>query len=85
VDQRRKQRFWVKYTFKTDQGVEFFTQHEADQMCAVDTDYHTRDLWEHIRDVRSIHISKLAVLCRRSARLPRTKPTTGHALCTQRL
>jgi catalase len=41
---------WVKYTFKTDQGPEFFTQHEADQMCAADTDYHVRDLWEHIRD-----------------------------------
>ncbi|MFB9740396.1 catalase [Pseudonocardia sulfidoxydans] len=42
--------FWVKYHFKTDQGVEFFTQHEADQMAAADTDYHTRDLFEHIRD-----------------------------------
>ncbi|WP_031470005.1 catalase [Sciscionella sediminilitoris] len=44
------ERFWVKYTFKTDQGIEFFTQHEGDQMCSMDTDYHTRDLWEHIRD-----------------------------------
>ena len=43
-------RSWVKYTFKTDQGQQFFTQHEADQMAAADTDYHTRDLWEHIRD-----------------------------------
>jgi catalase len=41
---------WVKYTFKTDQGPQFFTQDEADQMAAVDTDYHTRDLFEHIRD-----------------------------------
>jgi len=41
---------WVKYHFKTDQGVEYFTQHEADQMAAADTDYHTRDLFEHIRD-----------------------------------
>ena len=44
------QRSWVKYTFKTDQGQEYFTQHEADQMAAADTDYHTRDLFEHIRD-----------------------------------
>ena len=44
------EQFWVKYTFKTDQGVQFFTQDEADQMAAVDTDYHTRDLFEHIRD-----------------------------------
>ena len=42
--------FWVKYHFKTDQGIEFFTQDEADQMAAADTDYHTRDLFEHIRD-----------------------------------
>ena len=42
------QRFWVKYHFKTDQGIEFFTQDEADQMAAVDTDYHTRDLFEAI-------------------------------------
>ncbi|MFP5071934.1 catalase [Pseudonocardia nantongensis] len=44
------ERSWVKYTFKTDQGQEHFTQHEADQMAAADTDYHTRDLFEHIRD-----------------------------------
>ena len=42
------EKFWVKYHFKTDQGVEFFTQDEGDQMAAVDTDYHTRDLYEHI-------------------------------------
>ena len=42
--------FWVKYHFKTDQGIEFFTQDEADQMAAADTDYHMRDLFEHIRD-----------------------------------
>ncbi len=42
------ERFWVKYHFKTDQGIEFFTQDEADQMASADTDYHTRDLYEHI-------------------------------------
>ena len=42
------EKFWVKYHFKTDQGVEFFTQDEGDQMAAVDTDYHQRDLYEHI-------------------------------------
>ena len=39
------ERFWVKYHFKTDQGIEFFTQDEADQMAAADTDYHQRDLY----------------------------------------
>jgi catalase len=41
-------KFWVKYHFKTDQGLEFFTQDEADQMASADTDYHTRDLYESI-------------------------------------
>jgi catalase len=43
-----EERFWVKYHFVTDQGIEFFTQDEADQMAAIDTDYHQRDLWEHL-------------------------------------
>jgi catalase len=42
------EKFWVKYHFKTDQGIEFFTQDEADQMASMDTDYHQRDLYEHI-------------------------------------
>jgi catalase len=42
------ERFWVKYHFKTQQGVETFTQDEADQMASADTDYHTRDLYEAI-------------------------------------
>ncbi|MCX6466277.1 MAG: catalase [Pseudonocardiales bacterium] len=41
-------KFWVKYHFKTDQGIECFTQDEADQMASADTDYHQRDLFEHI-------------------------------------
>ncbi len=42
------EKVWVKYHFKTDQGIEFLTQDEADQMVSVDTDYHTRDLFEAI-------------------------------------
>jgi catalase len=42
------EKFWVKYHFITDQGIEFFTQDEGDQMASIDTDYHLRDLWEHI-------------------------------------
>ncbi|GAB2636278.1 catalase [Gordonia jinhuaensis] len=44
------QKFWVKYHFISEQGIEFFTQDEADQMASADTDYHTRDLFEHIAD-----------------------------------
>ena len=39
---------WVRYHFISDQGVEFFTQDEADQMASADTDFHTRDLFENI-------------------------------------
>jgi catalase len=42
------ERFWVKYHFKTDQGIEFFTQDEGDQMAAMDTDHHLRDLHDAI-------------------------------------
>jgi len=42
------ERFWVKYHFKTDQGIEFFTQDEGDQMASADTDYHQRDLYDAI-------------------------------------
>jgi catalase len=42
------ERFWVRYHFKTNQGIEFFTQAEADQMAGSDGDYHRRDLWAAI-------------------------------------
>ena len=42
------QRFWVKYHFKTDQGIEFFTDEQAAQLVWTDYDYHTRDLFEAI-------------------------------------
>jgi catalase len=40
------ERFWVKYHFKTVQGVECFTQAEGDAMAAEDPDFHRRDLWK---------------------------------------
>ncbi len=42
------ERFWVKYHFKTVQGVENFTDAEARAMTAEDPDFHRRDLWETI-------------------------------------
>ena len=41
-------RFWVKYHFKTDQGVDFLTQEEADRLAGLDGDYHQRDLYDAI-------------------------------------
>lgn len=38
------ERFWVKYHFKTVQGVENFTDAEAKAMTAEDPDFHRRDL-----------------------------------------
>jgi catalase len=37
--------FYVKYHFKTDQGIENFTDAEAQAMKAEDADYHLRDLY----------------------------------------
>ncbi|WP_280562926.1 catalase [Chromohalobacter sp. 48-RD10] len=43
------EKFWVKYHFKTDQGIECLTQEEADQLAGEDGDYHTRDLYDAIQ------------------------------------
>lgn len=42
--------FYVKYHFKTDQGIECFTDSEANAMCAEDPDFHRRDLWEALAE-----------------------------------
>ncbi|NGO69636.1 catalase [Streptomyces boncukensis] len=42
------EKFWVKYHFKTDQGIGFLTQEEADTMAGEDADAHRRDLWQAI-------------------------------------
>jgi hypothetical protein len=39
------ERFWVKYHFKSDQGIECLTQDEADRLAGEDGDYHQRDLY----------------------------------------
>ncbi len=45
---KQGEKFWVKYHFKTNQGIQFLTQEEADRLIGVDADYHTRDLFESI-------------------------------------
>ncbi|MBB3190306.1 catalase [Halomonas cerina] len=42
------EKFWVKYHFKTDQGIECLTQEEADRIAGEDADYHRRDLFQAI-------------------------------------
>ena len=44
----RGERFWVKYHFKTVQGVENFTRAQADEIAGADPDFHRRDLWDAI-------------------------------------
>jgi catalase len=41
-------RVWVKYHFKSDQGVECLTQADADRIAGEDADYHLRDLYDAI-------------------------------------
>ena len=46
------EKFWVKYHFKTDQGVECLTQEDADRIAGEDADYHQRDLFDSIENGR---------------------------------
>src|SRR5271168_2387267 len=41
-------KFWVKYHFKSELGVQNFTDAEAKAMFTEDLDYHRRDLWNAI-------------------------------------
>ncbi|MCZ0973112.1 catalase [Streptomyces albulus] len=42
------EKFWIKYHFKTDQGIDFLTQADADRLAGEDADYHRRDLFDAI-------------------------------------
>jgi catalase len=42
------ERYWVKYHWKTDQGIDYLTQAEADDLAGRDADYHQRDLYDAI-------------------------------------
>jgi catalase len=42
-------RFWMKYHFKTDQGIEYLSQADADRLAGTDGDYHRRDLFDAIK------------------------------------
>src|SRR5688572_11745704 len=42
------ERFWVKYHFKTNQGIEFLTQAEADEVAGASPDHHRKDLFDSI-------------------------------------
>jgi catalase len=44
------EKFWVKYHFKTDQGIEYLTQDDADRLAGEDADYHQRDLFDSIEN-----------------------------------
>ncbi|WP_020496877.1 catalase [Sciscionella marina] len=43
------EKFWVKYHFKTDQGIGYLTQSQADELAGTDADYHIRDLYDAIK------------------------------------
>jgi catalase len=43
------EKFWVKYHFKTEQGIENFTDAEAKATTAEDPDFHRTDLWNAIK------------------------------------
>ena len=41
--------YWVKYHFKTDQGIQNLTREEAEKLKGMDPDHATRDLYESIK------------------------------------
>jgi catalase len=43
------EKFWVKYHFKTDQGVDFLTQEEGDATAGQNPDAHIQDLYQAIK------------------------------------
>jgi len=45
----KNERFWVKFHFKTKQGIQCMMQDEADRLAGQDADYHTRHLFEAIK------------------------------------
>jgi len=45
--------FWIKYHFKTDEGVKNFTAEQADAWKSQDADYATKDLFNHIEGGKS--------------------------------
>ena len=45
----KNERFWVKFHFKTQQGIQWLTQEEADRLAGQDPDHHTRQLFEAIQ------------------------------------
>ena len=42
------EKFWVKFHFKTEQGIEYLTDSDAQTIRGEDADYHLRDLYENI-------------------------------------
>ncbi|ASO17882.1 catalase [Actinoalloteichus hoggarensis] len=42
------EKFWVKYHFKTDQGIDFLTSGEAATLAGENADHHIADLWDAI-------------------------------------
>lgn len=44
------ERYWVKFHFKTDQGIENFTEEEATELAGENPDYHKADLWNAIEE-----------------------------------
>lgn len=45
----RNERFWVKFHFKTQQGIKCMPPQEADRLAGCDPDYHTKQLFEAIK------------------------------------
>ena len=66
------EKFWVKYHFMTEQGLEFLSNEEAGKLAGDDADFHRRDLFESIEngDFPSWHLRGADHALRRREEVP---------------
>ena len=81
------ERFWVKYHFKCDQGIECLTQEEADRIAGEDADYHQRDLYEAIeaREIPELDAPHAGHAVRRRQDVPLQPLRPDQGLAARRL
>ncbi len=75
VNKEGKQ-YWVKFHFKTEQGIENLTQEEGDRIAGENSDHATEDLFNSIAKGTLVNASVLTVLF-----LPRIVDTHRLGLC----
>ena len=72
------EKFWVKYHFKSDQGVETLTQEEANRLAGEDADFHRRDLHDAIEAGRPALVASASCKACSLSRSNSAAPSSRH-------